>query len=271
MITYLDVFLSLIFVAIAFGISLSEKLRLEKDIIEATVRTFVQLIIVGYVLKFIFAENKLYWTGGMITVMTIVGAYTSAGRAKGIPKPFPITAAAMVSSVLTALIILLCLKIVSTEPMYLIPIAGMVIGNTMNTTTIVMIRTREGIFDHRESIEASLALGKSPKVSCSNVIKSAVRLSLIPKLDIVKVGGIIHMPGAMTGMILAGASPMQAVKFQLIIMYLIIGAPAVAAVISSRMAYRRFFNENEQLIIPQHSPKAIKRQRAEHSSKVKIK
>ncbi len=249
MLTYWDVLFSLTFVAIAFGISLSEKLRLERDIIEATVRSFVQLIAVGYLLKFIFAENHILWTISMIFVMTLIGAYTSAGRAKGIFRPFPITLTAMMLSIIVAVIILLSLRIISPKPMYLIPIAGMVIGNTMNTASITMIRLRDGIADNREKIEVMLALGKSPKLASSNTIKSAMRLALIPRLDSVKVAGVIHMPGAMTGMILAGASPIQAIKFQIIIMYLIIGTPAIAAIVCTRLGYKRFFNKYEQLVI----------------------
>ncbi|MCD6417501.1 iron export ABC transporter permease subunit FetB, partial [bacterium] len=221
MLTYFDVLLSLSFVSIAFGISLAEKLKLERDIIECTIRSFAQLVAVGYLLKFIFSENHFLWTSGMIIVMTLVGSYTSAGRAKCIPKPFPIALSAMLLSIIVSIIILLGLKIIPPKPMYLIPISGMVIGNTMNTASITMIRVRDGILSNRDKIEAMLALGKSPKLSAASTIKSAMRLALIPRLDSVKVSGIIHLPGAMTGMILAGASPIQAVKFQIIIMYLI--------------------------------------------------
>lgn len=248
-ITYLDVLLSLAFVAIAFGVSLAQKLRLERDIAEVIVRTFVQLVAIGYVLKFIFAQEQLWWTSVMIIAMTFVGAYTSAGRAKGIPKPFAITLSAMVTAIAVAILLLLGLSIIPPKPMFLIPIAGMVIGNTMNTLSVMLIRIREGFSENRDTIEVALALGKSPATASANIVKSAARLSLIPMLDRVKVSGIIFLPGAMTGMILAGASPLQAVKFQIIIMYLLIGTPTIATLIACRMAYRRFFNDAEQLTI----------------------
>ncbi|RKZ29536.1 iron export ABC transporter permease subunit FetB, partial [bacterium] len=212
-------------------------------------RAFVQLIAVGFLLKFIFVEGQVIWTVSMILAMTFVGAYTSARRAKGIPKPFSITILAMLITVSIAVFLLLLLRIIPAKPMFLIPIAGMVIGNSMNTLSVAMIRLHEGIFDRREHIEAALAIGKSPRMATASIVKKSLRLSLIPRLDTVKVGGIIHLPGAMTGMILAGASPLEAVKFQIIIMYLIVGTPSIAAFIAGKLAYRRFFNTAEQLVL----------------------
>ncbi|MCD6595394.1 iron export ABC transporter permease subunit FetB [bacterium] len=251
MITYIDILLSAIFVAFGILISFTEKLKLERDILIAAVRAFVQLFAIGYVLKFIFAQHLILWTFGMILLMSLIGAWTSSRRAKGVPKPLSITVLAMLGTVTFSLLILWAFRIIPPKPMYFIPVAGMVIGNSMNTLSVGLIRFRDGIYDGRERIEAALALGKSPAFSVGPIIKKSLKISIIPRIDSVKVSGIIHLPGAMTGMILAGASPVQAVKFQVVIMYILLGTPVIAAYLATKMAYKRFFNPARQLIIPQ--------------------
>ena len=250
MITYWDILLSGIFVALGIIISFTEKLRLERDIVFAAVRAFVQLLAIGYVLKFIFARHEIIWTLGMILMMSLVGAWTSSRRAKGIPQPLNITILSMLGTVAISLLILWAFGIIPPKPMFFIPVAGMVIGNAMNTLSIGLIRFRDGVDEGRERIEASLALGKPPSVAVAPIMRKSLRLSIIPRIDTVKVSGIIHLPGAMTGMILAGASPIQAVKFQIVIMYILLGTPVLAAYLSTKMAYKKFFNSAQQLIIP---------------------
>ncbi len=250
MISYVDIALSSAFVAVALAISGAVRLKLERDIIEAAVRAFVQLVLVGFVLRFIFARDSFAWTGGMMLAMTLIGAFTAGGRAKAIPRARLVCLAAMLVTVVFTVAFLLAAGIVSPKPMYIIPIAGMAIGFSMNAVAVSLIRLREGIYDERERIEVALALGKPPSVAVARVVKRAMRLAMIPRLDIVRVAGIIQMPGAMVGMILAGASPLEAAKFQIVIMNIVIGAPALASFISTSLAYRQFFTPAEQLLLP---------------------
>ncbi len=250
MITYTGLFLSIVFVAIAFGISLTNKLRLERDVIEAMIRAFIQLMLVGYVLKFVFGQDKLVFTLSMILVMVFVGTFESTRRSKGIPKPMPLMLLAMFATTLISMGLMVALGIISFKPIHLIPISGMVIGNSMRVLSQSAIRFQEGINDKRETIEASLALGMSPWDATQLIRKKTLRLALIPRLDGVKITGIVHLPGVMVGMILAGASPIEAVKFQIVIMYLLTGAPFIAAWIFSKTVYSKFFNSDEQLVLP---------------------
>ena len=251
MITNFDILMSAVFVALGILLSGLEKLKLEKDILVAALRALVQLLLVGYVLRFVFAQSTILWTVGMIFLMSLVGAWTSAQRAKAVPGSLGITVAAMIITVGITLIALWVLGILPPNPRYLIPVAGMVIGNSMNTLSISLIRLSNGIKENREKIEVALALGKTPLQAIRFLLKRALKLAVIPRIDNVKVAGIIHLPGAMTGMILAGASPMQAVKFQIIIMYILLGAPMMIAYFGSRFAYKKFFNSDLQLVLPQ--------------------
>ena len=250
MISFSDILISAGFVAAAIIISFTKKLKLERDIVYSAIRAFVQLMAAGYILKFIFAQNKTLWTFGMILVMSLVGAWTSSRRAKGIPKALFITTFSMFCTVAFSLAILLGLNIIDLKPMYLIPVAGMVIGNNMNALSLCLIRFRDSIDESRDRIEAALALGKSPGAAISPSIKKAIRISMIPRIDTVKITGLIHLPGAMTGMILAGASPIDAVKFQIVIMYIILGSPFIAVWLATETAYKKFFTPAEQLFIP---------------------
>ena len=249
MITFTDVLLSGIFIVVAIIISSLERLRLERDTIEAAVRAFIQLMLIGYVLKFVFAANKPIFTTLMIILMVFAGSLEATRRAKGIRKPLPPIFVSMLVATIFVIIITVGMGIISANPVYLIPVSGIAVGNIMNTMIVSAMRFKQGIKENRNKIEAALALGMSPKAATANLRKQALRLALAPRLDRVKVSGIIHLPGAMTGMILAGASPIKAVKFQIIIMYIIICAPFVAAWILSSFIYKKFFNKAEQLVI----------------------
>ncbi len=250
MITNLDIAMAAVFVAVGVLLSAMERLKLERDIIIAAIRALVQLLLIGYVLRFVFAQSAIIWTVAMIFLMSLVGAWTSAGRAKSVPGALKITVISMVLTVGISLVALWVLGILPPKARYLIPVAGMVIGNSMNTLSISLIRLADGIRENRDRVEVALALGKSPLEAVSFLLKKALRLAVIPRIDNVKVSGIIHLPGAMTGMILAGASPIQAVKFQIIIMYILLGTPMLVAYFGTRFAYRKFFNRDMQLVLP---------------------
>ncbi len=250
MITNLDIAMAAVFVAVGVLLSAIERLKLERDIIIAAIRALVQLMLVGYVLRFVFAQSAIIWTVAMIFLMSLVGAWTSAGRAKSVPGALKITVTSMVLTVGISLVALWVLGILPPKPRYLIPVAGMVIGNSMNTLSISLIRLSDGIRENRDRIEVALALGKTPIEAVRFLLKKSLRLAVIPRIDNVKVSGIIHLPGAMTGMILAGASPIQAVKFQIIIMYILLGTPMLVAYFGTRLAYKRFFNKDFQLLVP---------------------
>jgi len=130
----------------------------------------------------------------------------------------------------------------------IIPIAGMVIGNSMNVCSLVMRRMHEEIKARQLQIETALALGATRQQAVRPHLKTALQSGMMPIVDSTKTVGLIQLPGAMTGMILAGASPLQAVQLQMIVMYMLIGAAALTGLAASWLSYRQFFTANHQLV-----------------------
>jgi putative ABC transport system permease protein len=132
----------------------------------------------------------------------------------------------------------------------IIPIAGMVIGNSMNVCSLAMGRVRDEINGRAPEIEAALALGATGRKAAHPYLRTALHAAMMPIIDSTKTVGLIQLPGAMTGMILAGASPLEAVQLQIIVMYMLIGAAAFTGLAAVWLTYRRFFTANQQLVLP---------------------
>ncbi|MFC1960347.1 ABC transporter permease [Chloroflexota bacterium] len=239
--------LALVFVFIAAGVSRWQKADLEKDILWATVRSFIQLIAIGYVLQFIFDQDNPWWTVVPLLVMVSTATWTTANRAVQTPNALPIAFASIgIGSVLT-LGTLLIAGVFTFEAQNVIPIGGMIIGNAMTTCALVMRRLSNDLIKQRLTIEAMLALGATGRKASLLQFREALRSAMLPIIDTTKTVGLIKLPGAMTGMILAGASPMEAVQLQLIVMYMLLGASTFTGLTAAYLTYRQFFSPAHQL------------------------
>jgi putative ABC transport system permease protein len=240
---------ALVLVGLAMGISRWQKLDMEKDVLVSIVRAFVQLIAIGYALQLIFDAESDWWTLLVVTIMIGVAGYTAGQRGQGVPHRFSVaTLSVVVGSVLT-LGLLLAFNVFPFGPRYVIPIAGMVVGNAMTVTGVVMLRMRDDIKLQRSQIEAALALGATRRQAVAPQLKRALITGMAPMVDRTKTVGLISLPGAMTGMILAGASPLEAVQLQVIVMYMLIGAVAFSGLTATFLTYRQFFTPAHQLIL----------------------
>jgi len=249
--SYIDLAIGLGLMLIIAGLSRWEQLKLEGDIAIASVRTFLQLLAVGYVLKYIFALNNPALIILAIVVMIVIAARTVTGRQKKKTRElnflvgFAMTAGSGIS-VFIATQVLLQIK-PWYEPHYLIPLAGMVIGNSMNGATLAVERIDSEIDLRKSEIEAYLALGATGKQAAASCIRAAMKAAMIPTINSMMVVGIVSLPGMMTGQILSGTSPFIAVKYQIIIMYLIAFSVAVSAYILTKLRFRRYFTPDHQL------------------------
>lgn len=241
---------SLVLVIIAGILGYWQRAGLTGDLVIATVRSFLQLIAIGYALELVFAQDNVFWTLLIIAVMLVVAAYTSAQRGKGIPGALFITNASIGIGALLTIGLLVALGVFDFLPRYVIPIAGMVIGNSMTTCSLVMGRLRDDLLAHRNQVETALALGATGKQAATPIVRRSVRAAMVPIIDTTKTVGLIKLPGAMTGMILAGASPMAAVQLQIVVMYMLVGAAAFTGLIASYLTARVFFSNVHQLVLP---------------------
>jgi len=238
---------ALLLVGLAAGISRWQRVELEKDMLIAIVRAFIQLIAIGFALDLIFATQSPAWMLLLIGIMIAVAGYTAGERAKQIPHSKKIAWASVSTSAILTLGFLIVFRVFPFEAQFIIPIAGMVVGNSMVVTGLVMSRLRDDMKLQRAQLEASLALGATDRQAVSGQLRRALRTGMTPIVDNTKTVGLISLPGAMTGMILAGASPLEAVQLQIIVMYMLVGAAAFSGLTAVFLTYPRFFTNAYQL------------------------
>lgn len=242
-----DVGLALALVALAGVVSRLRQADLERDILVATVRSFVQLLAIGFVLDFVF-DGRAALTPVVLAVMIATATVTSGSRGRRVPGARTIALAALATATAGTLGVLLALGIVPAVPRSVIPLGSMIISNAMTTTSLVMSRLRDDLAAGRQEVEARLALGQTATEASAGWHRQALRTGMLPIIDTTKVVGLVALPGAMTGMLLAGASPSSAIRLQLVVMYMILGGNAFAALVAGRMTIRRLFTADHQLI-----------------------
>lgn len=243
------VLLSIAFILVAAAISRWQSSDLEKDLLIATVRSFIQLIAIGYVLELVFELDVPVFTVGILLVMITIGARTSGKRAQQTPNAVLVAFLAIgVGSGLT-IALLVILGVFQFVPKDIIPIGGMIVGTSMTTATLVITRLSSDFHDQRDMIESKLALGATSRQASLLQFQRTIRSALTPIIDTTKTVGLIKLPGAMTGMILAGASPLEAVQLQIIVMYMLVGAATFTGLIAAWLTYRQFFTPAHQLAV----------------------
>lgn len=243
------VLLSIAFIGIAAVVSRWQDSDLEKDLAIATFRSFIQLIAIGYVLELVFEIDNPAFTVGILLIMTLTAGRTTARRAKGTPHAQIISLLAIGVGTALTLTLLVALGVFAFVPKNIIPIGGMILGTSMTTATLVITRLSSDFHDQRDLIESKLALGASGRQASLTQFQRAIKSALTPIIDTTKTVGVIKLPGAMTGMILAGASPLEAVQLQIIVLYMLVGAATFTGLIAAWLTYRQFFTPVHQLVL----------------------
>ena len=246
-ISWADVGLALLLVGVSIVVSRRRRTGLENDIGVATLRAFAQLLAIGFVLDFVFGRHG-WLTPVVLLVMIGTATLTSGGRGKRVPGAYWIAATSVSVAAASTLGLLLLLGIVPAAPRAAIPLGSMIISNAMNTTSLVMARLRDDLGAHRREVEAHLSLGETATEAAAVWHRSALRSGMLPIIDQTKVVGLVALPGAMTGMLLAGASPSSAIRLQMVVMYMLLGGNAFAALVAGRLTIGRLFTADHQLI-----------------------
>ncbi|MDX2344323.1 MAG: iron export ABC transporter permease subunit FetB [Acidimicrobiia bacterium] len=239
---------SLILVAIALAVSMGQQLRLEKDLIWATARAFVQLIVMGFVLAWLLEPGRstvFSWT--WVAGMVVFAAWTVRNRAPEVPGLFPMAVAALAAATLATMGVIFGLGIFPMEARAIVPLGGMMIGNSLSGTVLAARRVTDELTEKRAEVEARLALGHSSRQAGRPYVRAAMRTALTPQIESTKAVGLVFLPGAMTGLILAGVDPVDAVLVQAVIMYLILGAVATTSVVVGLGSIRQLFTADHRL------------------------
>lgn len=246
--TYTSLSLTLIFVLVPLALSKALKLELEKDTIIATLRSIIQLLAVGYVLKFVFDAESFVYMLLMISLMILAATLNARKKGKAIKG---ITWKISITLIIVEAItqgILLGFEIVPATAQYIIPISGMLIGNSMVLSILFLNRFSAEIESSRDQIELILSLGGTPKQAIHGQLKNAIRASMIPTIESQKTIGLVQLPGMMSGQIIGGADPVQAVQFQLLIIFALLTTAALSSILIGLLSYPSLFNERMQLI-----------------------
>lgn len=248
---YSDLAIALILILIPIVISFRSRLGIEKEIVIGTIRTFAQLTIIGYILKYIFGMNRWYLVLLMVATMAVVAGYNAVTRQKmKIPGLFPIVTLSIFLGAGVAMITLIffILRVRPWyEPQYLIPITGMMLGNAMNAAALAVDRLIGDARSRRWEIEAALALGASPFKSIHPLLQDTARAAMMPTINAMMVVGIVQLPGMMTGQIIGGVAPEQSVRYQIIIMYLLTISVTISCMTVLYFFYRKLFTKDEQM------------------------
>ncbi|WP_102027647.1 ABC transporter permease [Salirhabdus sp. Marseille-P4669] len=246
--SYFTLALTLIFVIIPILLSRTLQLGLEKDTIIAAIRSIIQLLAVGYVLQFVFdSENYIYI---ILMLLLMIGAATQNARKKGasiVGITWKLIVAFVFIEVLTQSI-LLGLQIIPPTAQYIIPISGMVIGNSMVLSILFLNRFTAELNNNREQTELILSLGGTPKQAIHRQLITSIRASTIPTIESQKTIGLVQLPGMMSGQIIAGADPVEAVLFQLLVLFLLLTTAVVTSIILGFLSYPTLFNDRMQFL-----------------------
>lgn len=241
------VFAAMLLVGLAVGISYWQSIDIEREMFVATARAFIQLIAIGYVLELIFAQDHPLWIVLMLLIMCIAAARTAVRRGQGIPNAGWITFISIGVGTIVTLSSLLALRIFTFDAQTMIPIGGMILGSSMTTAALTLNRLKTDFKADRHVVEEALALGAAQTQAARPIYKRAIHSAMIPTVDAARSVGLVKLPGAMTGLILAGVPPLQAVQIQMIVMYMLISAAAFTGLGCALLGYRQFFTEAEQL------------------------
>jgi putative ABC transport system permease protein len=241
---------TLVLVAIAIAASRWRHADVEEDIAIAVVRSFVQLTAVGYVIKAIFDSDSLWLVVALLAFMVVFGAWTARGRARAVPRAFVPLLVALATAAAATLAIVLAVGVFEPKPRFMVPVGGMVIGNAMTAAAVALNRLADEIHDKANLIEATLALGATAREATLRLVARSLRSGLIPLIDQTKTTGMVFFPGTMVGALLGGASPLNAVRLQLILLWTLMGAAALSALIATTLAQGRFFTPAHQLVEP---------------------
>ncbi|HVE98612.1 MAG TPA: ABC transporter permease [Mycobacteriales bacterium] len=239
--------LTLVLVAVTAYVAVDQRLGLARDLAEAVVRAAVQLVAVGFALRFLFEHTGIPGSLGWVAAMVLLAGRTAGGRASGIPHGTRIATAAVGAAAVGTVGLLVGARVIEATPRIVVPMGGMVVSAAMTGATLTLSRIHDEVASSRASVEARLALGLPSAEAFAPHLRLALRAAIAPAIDQTKVVGLITLPGAMTGLIIAGVSPVVAIRYQIIVMYMLLGAGTVAALVAARLAGRALFDDAHRL------------------------
>jgi len=234
-------------------LSILLKLNLHRQVLWAAARMVVQLVAIGYLLRLVFTLHNPAATVAVVLVMAMVAAREIAVRPERRFKGADglILSASGVAIATVATVALALLTAIRPHPWYearyAISLAGIVLGSVLNSGSLALDNLLTAVTRERPSIEAQLGLGESFHDATRTLVRQAIRRGIMPTVNQMSAAGVITLPGIMTGQILAGLDPLEAVKYQILLMFLLAGASGLSAAIIAYLALRRLTDDRQRL------------------------
>jgi putative ABC transport system permease protein len=245
---YLGVGVSLTLVAVAAALVRWQRLGLERSILSAAGRALVQLLLVGYVLTLILSPGRsIWWSWAWLVLMVVYAADVARRRAPEVPGLMLLALPAFGAAAAVTFSVLFGLGVFPLQPRTLVPVGGLMVGNSMTATVLAARRLVEELRDRRPEVEARLALGQPSQVAARPYLRAALRTALTPQIETTKATGLVFLPGAMTGLILAGVDPAKAVLVQAVVMFLVLAAATTTTTVVTLGLVRRTFTTDHRL------------------------
>ncbi|NEQ42768.1 MAG: iron export ABC transporter permease subunit FetB [Leptolyngbya sp. SIOISBB] len=246
--------LALGLMAAAIALVRWQQLGLELTLLNATARTVLQLLAVGYVLAIVFTWRNPYSVITVVLVMLAIATVVARNRIdRRLSRLLPLLAGSLLTTLLLTMVYTMGVIIrpeVWYEPRYLIPLTGIVLGNAMTAATIAGDRLVTSLKRNPVVIETHLSLGASPQQAIATYRREAIKAGLIPTINAMMVVGIVKLPGIITGQLLSGADPLNAALYQMLIIFMLAFSDLLAAILVTAGIRRLFFNDAEQLVLP---------------------
>lgn len=245
----LSLVLAFALVLIAVVISSKEKLNLSKDIFLSIIRAIIQLVIVGYLLKYIFQVNNDLLTIAMSLFIVFNAAWNAHKRNPSLHKKYLHSLVAIFISTYITLGVLIFAGAIKFIPSQIVPITGMIASNSMVAIGLCYRALNTQFHDLRQQVLEKLALGASIKLASKPILHQSIKTAMQPTIDSAKTVGLVSLPGMMSGLIFAGLDPVHAIKYQIMVTFMLLSATSLGSIIGGYTAYKNYFNSNHQLII----------------------
>lgn len=236
-----------VLIAVALVIDYKEQLGLGKDIFIAAIRAVVQLFIIGYVLSAIFKVDNLWVTLAMVLFIVVNAGINAGKRAEGIEGAFQISLIAIGAGTFLSLFILFITGTLEWTPSQIVPITGMIASNAMTAVGVGYRQMRSQFNDQRQQIQEKLALGANLRQASNPIIRESIKGAMAPSIDRTKTVGLVSLPGMMSGLMFAGIDPTMAIRYQIVVMFMLIATTGFSTMIASYLVYKKFYNEQWQL------------------------
>ncbi len=238
---HLNFVLSYLLIVFALAIAWREGLGNEREIFLSSLRSAFQLVILGYLLKYLLRISDPIGMLGVVLFMVGVASVIAYERVR-IGGVFLTAFLSIGCATFLTILPLLLTGILEPTAHQLIPFGGLIVGNSLNSVSLALDRFMGEVRNRREEIEAKVALGATLKVAMGEAFRESLRASLIPKINFMKAAGLVHIPGVAVGMLMAGADPVRAVLFQMVILYSLVFAGLVGSVVMLYTSYRKIFS-----------------------------